>query len=314
MDTPVHERFSLGARAPSLSGLQPPAKDIILDSATESATIRLLTDSDRGELLSLSEESGWNQLWPDWERILRLCPEWVFGAEIRGQGLVATSTVLTYGDECGWVGMVLVRKSCRGGGLGKLIFEKALETAKERGIRNIGLDAADLGRPIYLKYGFVDTCPISRWSGTLKSGHGMLSDYAGEADWPGIIELDYRHSGVDRSALLRRLAAEPDVRCWVCRDGGRVVGYGILRPGREAWQLGPVVVDQDEAFSKILSTAAHFLNGRPVFMDIFHPGIEARVKALGLERARLLMRMYHGHVSDHLSGEGICCGAGFELG
>ncbi len=285
-----------------------------MDFGKEGVAIRLFTANDREDLLSLSEESGWNQLWPDWERIIKLCPEWVFGAEIPGKGLVATSTVMTYGDECGWMGMVLVRKSCRGRGLGKLIFEKALETAKDRGIRHIGLDAVDQGRPLYLKYGFVDTCHVSRWSGSLKIGPKVLSDHVGEADWPGIIDLDYRHSGVDRTALLRRLAGEPDVCCWVCRDGSGVVGYGILRPGREAWQLGPVVVHSDDAFSKILSTAAHFLDGRPVFIDVFHLGVEARVKAMGLKRIRVLTRMFHGHTSGHLRGKGICCGPSFELG
>lgn len=285
-----------------------------METAKEQAHVRLLGDGDRDELLSLSEESGWNQLWPDWERLLRLYPDGVFGAEVAGKGLVGTSSVASYGTDCCWLGMVLVRKTCRGGGLGKLVFEKALQAAIDGGIRNIGLDAADLGKPIYLKYGFVDSCPISRWSGTLTVNRGMLADYVVESDWAGVAELDLRHTEVDRMALLRRLASELDVRCWVCRDAGRVVGYGILRPGREAWQLGPVVVDDDAAFAKILDTTAHFLNGRPVFMDVFHPATEKQVKRLGLVKTRVLTRMFHGQVASRLSGQGVCCGAGFELG
>lgn len=285
-----------------------------LTQAKESIWIRPLEGGDRDALLSLSEESGWNQLWPDWERLLLLYPDGVFGAEKAGEGLVGTSTVAAYGTDCCWLGMVLVRRTCRGGGLGKLVFETALQAAIDGGIRNIGLDAADMGKPIYLKYGFVDSCPISRWSGQLTVNRGMLADYGGSSDWGGVAELDLRHTGVDRLALLQRLVDEPGVRYWVCRNGSTVTGYGILRPGREAWQLGPVVVDDDAAFAKILDTAAHFLHGRPVFMDVFHPSIERQVKRLGLQQTRVLTRMFHGHVASRLSGEGVCCGAGFELG
>ncbi|MDF2985934.1 MAG: GCN5-related N-acetyltransferase [Eubacterium sp.] len=45
----------------------------------------------------------------------------------------------------------------RGKGIANILFQKIVEEAKNHGCEKITLNATDMGRPIYRKYGFVDS-------------------------------------------------------------------------------------------------------------------------------------------------------------
>lgn len=109
----------------------------------------------------LSTRAGWNQNEEDWRRLVRVAPAgvkvWIDAGEVR-----ASYSVVTYGRESAWIGMVLVDPDYRGKGLGKAAFLGALEEARASKAAVIGLDATDLGEPIYRKFGFKATLPLSR--------------------------------------------------------------------------------------------------------------------------------------------------------
>ena len=125
-------------------------------------TIDSLTESDLPAALRLSTQAGWNQLEADWRRLLSLWPNGCFAGRVDGR-LIATSTLATYGTALGWVGMVLVDEAHRGKGYGGVILDATLRAAHNAGVQTIGLDATDLGRPVYLKRGFRDIAGIDRW-------------------------------------------------------------------------------------------------------------------------------------------------------
>ncbi|MFC7189794.1 GNAT family N-acetyltransferase [Halocatena marina] len=90
--------------------------------------------------MQLSKQAGWNQCRADWELLLTLAPDHCFAGWI-GDDLIATTTVVTYGGDVSWIGMVLVSEEHRGQGYGSQIFQTALEATLERGQSAIGLDA-----------------------------------------------------------------------------------------------------------------------------------------------------------------------------
>ncbi len=259
--------------------------------------ISLLRSDDLPAALALSTQAGWNQTPEDWRRLLDLSPDGCFAGRLDGR-LVATATAAAPAPGIRWIGMVLVDDACRGRGFGRLILERALEQAGE----NVGLDATELGRPLYLKLGFQDVAPIDRWGGVLNrpapADAGTLDE---------LLRLDREAAGVDRGALLRHLAAEPGVRLLQARGG-----YAFLRPGRLWAQLGPVVADV-EAFDALLGGAAALLDGAPVVIDVPRtPEREVLLCTRGLELRRALTRMTRGTPKPLLLAPALASAVCFE--
>jgi len=268
-----------------------------------------LAEADVDAAAGLSAQAGWNQTPDDWRRLARLAPGSV-RVLVEDGAAVASWSVVGFGDVA-WIGMILVDEARRGRGLGTRAFDEALAAARAAGHRTIGLDATDLGAPLYRRRGFDSIAPIVRWQGTVAENggdgepvrHGLTA---------GVRALDARHAGVDREPLLADLAATATLLS-LERDG-RTVAYAAVRPGRVADFLGPVVAADDEGFAAIMQAAARGLAGRPAMCDLLDPRGEEVLRRLGLAPARRLARMTLPREPGCLCGPGIRCGAGFELG
>lgn len=264
----------------------------------------------------LSTQAGWNQTQEDWRRLVRIDPEgvrvWVDGGEVR-----ASYSVVAYGKKSAWIGMILVDRAYRGSGLGKAAFLGALEQARARQVEVIGLDATDLGEPIYRKFGFEATIPLARWVGTLTMAtpdDAAIGDGAVHHGWDdALARLDAAACGVDRSALLLDLARS-DATLFYRETGGAVTGYAILRPGRTAFHLGPVVAATPADFDALLNEAATLLSGATVLCDAIDPAAAASLQRHGLAPLRHLKRMTLPACADTLCGPGIRSATGFEWG
>ncbi|MEJ7608085.1 MAG: hypothetical protein WKF37_17910 [Bryobacteraceae bacterium] len=68
--------------------------------------MRLLTKQDIRSMMALKNSAGWNQTEDDLRRVLRLQPDGCFGIEMEGR-LAASASVVCYGSELAWIGMVL---------------------------------------------------------------------------------------------------------------------------------------------------------------------------------------------------------------
>lgn len=265
--------------------------------------------------LRLSTQAGWNQLAADWQRLLDFTPEGCIAGRLDGR-LVATATVASYAGDAHWLGMVLVEESLRGRGYGSAILDEALRQATERGSEAIGLDATDLGRPVYLKQGMVDLSPIDRWGGALRAPSAEPPlEILGHATLDAVLALDRTACGADRSRLLVHLAMERDVLGWVATDERGAAGYSLLRPGREFAHLGPVVATDGEQFRLLLEAAAFVLAGAPVIVDVPRtPESTAVLAAAGLEVRRRLTRMTFRRPQTLLLGSSVRAATSFELG
>ena len=274
-------------------------------------TVDALRPADLEGALRLSTQAGWNQVAADWQRIFALSPEGGLAGRWDGR-LVATATVVSFGRTAQWIGMVLVDESMRGRGVGSTMFSRVIDLARERGGEAVGLDATDLGRPVYLKQGFADVAPIDRWSGTLRA--------AGPADGPELVDrstfddvaaLDRAACGADRSAFLLHLMNEPGV-VGVTLPGA---GFGFLRPGRTRSHIGPLVAPDDEVCSRLLSRLARLSGGSPILLDALRaPGASALLERHGLEVARKLTRMTLGRPQRLLMGDPVRAVVSFEWG
>jgi GNAT superfamily N-acetyltransferase len=270
-----------------------------------------LRPDDLPAALRLSTRAGWNQIAADWQRLLDLSPQGCLAGRLDG-ALAATATVASYGRNAHWIGMVLVDEALRGRGLGSTMLTRAIEFAKSLGGGVIGLDATDLGRPVYLKQDFADVASIDRWSGVLQErgdsrGVAMLD----RSTYDEAAALDRASHGADRSALLLHLMHEPGV-FGILSPGA---GFAFLRPGRTQLHVGPLVAADEESASRMLNRLAGLAQGSTVLLDAIRtPAGSALLESQGLSVARRLTRMTLGGPKKALMGELVRAATSFEWG
>jgi GNAT superfamily N-acetyltransferase len=282
--------------------------------------IRPLTKEDIDDCFALSTQAGWNQLPNDWRRLLWLWPAQCLGAELNRR-IIATGTLATYASDngpVGWIGMILVDEAHRGRGVGTAIARAVIDLADRLGVRQLGLDASAQGQPIYAGLGFIPSTRSNRWSG------GALIDeqrywQPEKPNWRRLADFDRRASGVDREPLLRDIEADTEMLLACTGDESELRGYGMLRPGRTAWDIGPVVAEDQEAASDVLNQ----LIGNPnqpardsAIIDVIEASpMEPILRDRGFVIARQLTRMCK-PASPHppIAGPNIYAAAGFELG
>jgi GNAT superfamily N-acetyltransferase len=259
--------------------------------------------------LRLSTQAGWNQSREDWVRLLKL-PQGFVKVLIEGAEVRASYSIVSLGSDLCWIGMLLVDESLRGRGLGKAAFASALQDAMHW--RNVGLDATTLGEPIYVKHGFQPVRTISRWSGmALAPRRAVPHHRIGLHE--GILAFDAAELGVDRSNLLRAMAAT-DTTFFSFENEGKTTAYGAIRPGRTAWQLGPVLATSVEGFDCVLELAMATCAGEEIFCDVLRSDAAGSLTAKGMTPRRHLQRMALPYSPDCLCAETVWCAAGFELG
>lgn len=271
------------------------------------SVVRQLRQDDLPDLLALSTAAGWNQTLADWQRLLDLEPLGCFGIELDSH-IVASTTAVRYGQRAAWIGMVLTHPQDRRRGLARQLMEHALAWLEQQGIEWIGLDATEMGEPLYRALGFEPAEPIERWAGqperppaagTLPAGYDPV--------------LDAKAYGLDRRPLLDRLAGEGSVQL-----PGR--GFAMWRAGREAWMFGPCIAVDPDTLQALLACCLAQQPGQLWFWDLL-PANSLAVEIArqgGFQLRRRLVRMWRagcpGKPRPQFRTELIWATAGFEYG
>ncbi|HEY4052262.1 MAG TPA: GNAT family N-acetyltransferase [Terriglobales bacterium] len=268
-----------------------------------SEAIRRLTSEDIPATLQLSTLAGWNQTAGDWQLLMDLAPDGCLAMEVGGS-VVATATLLSYGERLGWIGMVLTHPEYRHRGYAKHLFARLLDHANTRGIKALKLDATDQGQPLYESCGFKAEQSVERWFRPASEGKASAA-CAEHADWR---DLDAVAFGADRSSLLEVLRRRG--KCFANSDA-----YLLSRPGRIAAYLGPFIARSRDAARAVLVQAISDYGTSDIFWDLLPSNQDAVSLAseLGFSTQRRLTRMFRG---EQLRGrdELVYAIAGFELG
>lgn len=246
------------------------------------AGIRLLRCTDLSGAMALKESAGWNQTEEDWERLLALEPAGCFAVDWGGR-LAATATVLPYGQDMAWIGMVLTAPDCRGRGLASALMQRAVDFAERNGIAKISLDATNMGIGLYRRFHFESDEIVRRWERPALAE--TIAPVAVDG-WRLDADLDRRAFGADRSDLLQRLA-----RVESASLAGR--GYAMGRPGSHAAYFGPCVAVSSAAATTLLHWYLARHPAEPVCWDILSGNQEAETLARehGFVPVRELTRM-----------------------
>jgi GNAT superfamily N-acetyltransferase len=287
--------------------------------AAASRPIERLQPDHAAGLCPLSIEAGWNQVAADWRLMLTLGRG--FGVRDADGRWIASALSLPLGAGSAWLSMVLVKQPARGQGLGTRLLSHCLAEVEASGVA-AGLDATELGRPIYLPLGFRDVYPLSRWHAprrtrlALPPPDGIAIRPAAPGDLARICAYDPARSGFARSTILANLFARAPALARVAeRADGMLAGYALGRDGYRAQHVGPVVAEDEDVGLALLSSALTAAGG-PAIADVpdQHGAVRRWLAEQGASAPRGFMRMLRGGDSRLDDCSRVFALAGPELG
>ncbi|MGH8792790.1 MAG: GNAT family N-acetyltransferase [Stackebrandtia sp.] len=204
--------------------------------------------------------------------------------------VVSTGALVRFGDKLATIGMVLTDARFGGRGLAKRVMRRLLERA---GDAVTTLYATDRGRPLYDKLGFVVTGNNSVYIGRPEFGAAPSprSRPATPADLPGMLDLDSRAMGADRSDLVVRLFDYAE-RLRVVERDGRIAGYASGWRHNDKLVMGPVLAyDGADATALLDDVAATWRGQVRLEVSSLRPRLAEWALACGLTRRAVVAIM-----------------------
>jgi len=246
--------------------------------------------------MALVAEAGWNQVPDDWALMQRMGD--AVGLVAPDGRLAATALALPYparnaGRSFGWISMVLVAGDMRRRGLATHLLLDRIRWLQDRAMMPI-LDATEAGEKVYGPLGFVPGMRISRWQGEGGAGSGGAAKAGLRPAVPGdraaMAALDGALFGTDRNGLIDAFLDRPGSTAWIAGAPDR--GFGILRLGRRAAQVGPLAAPDQASAIALLDALLADLAG-PVFLDVLdaRQDLVAHLRGRGFTRQRGYLRM-----------------------
>jgi GNAT superfamily N-acetyltransferase len=276
-------------------------------------TIRTMRPDEIALAVDWAAAEGWNPGLADAGCFASVDPEGFFIAELDGAP-AATVSCVNYDARFAFLGFYIVRADLRGKGHGLRIWNAAIAHA---GARVIGLDGVTAQQENYKKSGFQLAYANVRYGATVAAPAAPRAEIIALSDvaFAAIEADDATVFPAPRSAFLRAwIGAAGHVGCAVVRDG-RPAGWGVIRPCRNGFKIGPLVADNRAAAEAVLSALLAKVGGGEIFLDV--PSINREAIALardfGLAPVFDTARMYTAAIPP-LRLERVFGITSFELG
>jgi GNAT superfamily N-acetyltransferase len=276
-------------------------------------TIRPMRPDEISLAVEWAAGEGWNPGLADDACFASVDPEGFFIAELDGVP-AATVSCVNYGARFSFLGFYIVRADLRGGGFGMRIWNAAIAHA---GSRVIGLDGVTAQQDNYRKSGFQLAYANVRYGGTVAAPAAPQADVMALSEVPmAAIEADDATVfPAPRSSFLRAWIGAPGhAGCALVRDG-KLAGWGVIRPCRKGFKIGPLVADDRATAEAVLSALLARVGGGEIFLDV--PSINragvALAQDLGLAPMFETARMYTGAIPP-LRLDRVFGVTSFELG
>ncbi len=277
-------------------------------------TIRTMTRGEVDIAVEWAAAEGWNPGNFDANCFYAADPTG-FLVGLLGDEAIATISVVKYGNSFGFLGFYIVKPAYRGMGYGIQIWNAGLELL--RGY-TIGLDGVVAQQSNYKKSGFILAHRNVRYQG---NGGGFFpndSDIVPLSTLPfdAIGAYDKPFFSDDRMQFLKRWINQPQCTAFGILHNRKLAGYGVLRPCRIGYKIGPLFADTPDFAERLfLALKSQVPDGVPIFLDT--PAVNSLAVDLA-QRYNLIVafetaRMYRGITPD-LPLDRIFGVTTFELG
>lgn len=281
---------------------------------TESLDIRPMSASDMERAVEWAAREGWNPGLHDAETFRACDPDGFLMAFENGAPAAAIS-VVAYGERFGFLGFYIVAPQMRGRGHGLAIWSAGMARLSDR---TIGLDGVVAQQENYRRSGFAFVHRNVRYQGHPDVGTApdkRVRAYR-PSDFPAVSGFDAAHFGCPRAAFLKAWLEAEGHHVFVAEEGGRLAGYGVARPCRRGFKIGPLFAETTGLAEALMSALVPACGrGAEITLDAPEPNAQAvaMTRRMGLAPVFETARMYRGTAPDlplpHIYGI-----TSFELG
>jgi GNAT superfamily N-acetyltransferase len=260
----------------------------------EELVIKTMGRPDLDVAIQWASHEGWNPGLHDADAFYHADPSGFFAGFVSGVPVACISSV-AYDYSFGFLGLYIVKPEFRSKGFGIKIWERALEYL---GGRNIGLDGVVAREADYEKYGFKFAYRNLRFAGSAPA-RGNSSNIVDlkDLETKQVIQYDSQMFPAKRDNFLSRWIRPRGGKALGYISGGRLEGYGVLRPCISGFKIGPLFADGKEIAQELLSGLASHANGQ-VFIDVPEPNQHAvdLAKRNGMKNVFETARMYNRNI------------------
>ncbi len=276
----------------------------------------LMRRMERPELdlaIDLAAAEGWNPGLGDAEAFWAADPQGFHIGLLEGRP-AATLSGVRYADQgrpaFDFIGLYIVLPGLRGRGFGKRLWDHVLDGLSAP---TVALDAVTAQEATYRKDGFETFRKSVRHAGDAGvASAGLPGDWLSapglrplsEFPWPEVLAYDRRCFPAPREGFLRAWTSLPGhVALGLERGGptgGRLAGFGVVRPCGTGSKIGPLFADDEEAARTLLRALCASAPTRPVHFDTpgTNPSAAKLAGELGLRPVFETVRMYRGPAPD----------------
>jgi hypothetical protein len=278
---------------------------------TGDLSIRALRPDEIRLAVDWAAKEGWNPGLKDADAFGITDPEGFLVAEQGGQP-AAVISVVNYDERFAFLGFYIVREDLRGRGIGWKIWQAGRVHA---GDRTIGLDGVVAQQANYAKDGFALSHRNIRFGGLAPAGVKGRSVPLAEVPFTLVEASDALVFPAARSAFLRAWLGTQGHHGRALLQDGRLAAWGVIRPARSGFKIGPLVAEDWAAAEEVFLALAEIAAENQLFLDVPEPNGPALRLAQrhGLAPVFETARMYTGPIRplalDRLYGV-----TSFELG
>ncbi|WP_440056865.1 GNAT family N-acetyltransferase (plasmid) [Pseudoalteromonas sp. T1lg65] len=212
-------------------------------------------------------QEGWNPGLEDVQNYYLADPNGLLIGYL-GEKPIATISVVKYDNSFGFLGFYIVKPEYRGQGYGMQIWRAGLEYLKGC---NVGLDGVLAQQENYKKSGFKLAYSNIRFAGVGGGEPDTTQPIVklSHLSWSDIETYSEPFFPVSRSNFLKHWIAQPQSNALAIMDNGLISGYGVIRPCRSGYKIGPLYADSPEqAEALFIALKAKVEGTKPVFLDI----------------------------------------------
>jgi GNAT superfamily N-acetyltransferase len=264
-------------------------------------SVGLMQREDVATLAGWAADEGWNPGKADLDIAWDTDPQ-AFIALRKGSELAGGGTIFSYAGRFGFMGLFIIRPDLRGAGLGGQLWRYRLERLRDRLLPRaaIGMDGVFAMVPFYERGGFVLAHKDLRFEGIARGSADPEVRKLNEAAFEMIDRFDRMHVPAARTSFLRRWMFQPGAHAAGLLENDQLVGYGIARPARVGYKIGPVFAAREDVAERLIGSLTAQISGQQVQLDVPEPneaGTRLAVK-FGLREVFGCARMYHGPTPD----------------
>jgi ribosomal protein S18 acetylase RimI-like enzyme len=260
----------------------------------DSFLVRVMRPQDIALTLDWAAAEGWNPGLADAACFASVDPAGFLLGEIAGAP-AATISVVNYDARFAFLGFYIVRPELRGRGYGWRLWQSGMAHA---GTRTIGLDGVLAQQDNYRKSGFVLAYRNVRYGGSITTPNASDTVALAAIAFATLAEDDATVFPAPRPAFLRAWLGAPGHVGRARIHDGRLCAWGLIRPCRAGFKIGPLVADDRVGAEQVFAALVSAAGGGEIFLDVPEPNSEAiaLARSHGLAPVFETARMYTGPI------------------